>query len=299
VTGSIVGTRAGTQVDIKESRVINNAEPLKSSHIKNLLLYFGGGLFGGLILGMAIVAIGAISSSRLRRRDDIAYVIGAPVRLSVGPLTRSRLTSSSGKNRKRDVERVAEQLRRTLLADSKGRDGLAVVAVDNAQTVAEPVVSLALSSANLGSRVLLADLSEGRHAARLLGVSKPGVHKVNSDGKYLMVMVPEAEEIAPHGPFRSNSSMAHNAQVDQALAAAGTAADLVLVIATLDPAFGGDYLNSWAPVAVAVVTTGESTAERIRATGDMVRLAGVRLDSTILIGADESDSSLGVGSPEY
>ena len=38
----------------------------------------------GLVLGMGIVVIQALVSDRLRRRDDIAQALGAPVKLSVG-----------------------------------------------------------------------------------------------------------------------------------------------------------------------------------------------------------------------
>ena len=68
----------------------------------------------------------------------------------------------------------------------------------------------------------------------------------------------------------------------------------MLTLATLDPAFGGDYLATWATDAVAVVTAGRSSAERLRAVGDMVRLAGIRLDSAVLLGADKDDESLGL-----
>ena len=68
----------------------------------------------------------------------------------------------------------------------------------------------------------------------------------------------------------------------------------MLTLATLDPAFGGDHLATWATDAVAVVTAGESSAERIHAVGEMIRLAGMRLDSAVLVGADKGDESLGV-----
>jgi hypothetical protein len=71
----------------------------------------------------------------------------------------------------------------------------------------------------------------------------------------------------------------------------------LLTFATLDPAFGGDYLGTWATNAVAVVTAGESSAEKVHSVGEMIRLAGTRLDSVVLIGADESDESLGATDP--
>ena len=67
--------------------------------------------------------------------------------------------------------------------------------------------------------------------------------------------------------------------------------------AVLDPAFGGDHLGTWATNAVAVVTAGESSAEKIYSAGEMIRLAGTRLDSVVLLGADKSDESTGLIDP--
>ena len=79
-----------------------------------------------------------------------------------------------------------------------------------------------------------------------------------------------------------------------ALVASDVSADLLLTLATLDPALGGDHLATWATNAVVVVSAGQSSAERIHGVGEMIRLAGMRLDSVVLIGADKSDESLGL-----
>ena len=92
---------------------------------------------------------------------------------------------------------------------------------------------------------------------------------------------------APAVPARANA----------ALAAACSPADLLLTLATLDPAFGGDYLGTWATDAVAVVTAGESTVEKVYSVREMLRLAGTRLDSAVLLGADRTDESLGAVDP--
>ena len=84
------------------------------------------------------------------------------------------------------------------------------------------------------------------------------------------------------------------AQADPALVTACSSADLLLTLAILDPALGGDHLGTWATSVVAVVTAGESSAEKIYSVGEMIRLAGTRLDSVVLIGADKTDESLGV-----
>ena len=84
---------------------------------------------------------------------------------------------------------------------------------------------------------------------------------------------------------------------DEALVTACSSADLLLILATLDPAFGGDYLGTWATNAVAAVTAGQSSAEKVHGVAEMIRLAGTRLDSIILIGAEKNDESLGVTDP--
>jgi hypothetical protein len=69
---------------------------------------------------------------------------------------------------------------------------------------------------------------------------------------------------------------------------------VLLTFATLDPAFGGDHLGTWANNVVIVVTAGESSAEKVYSVGEMIRRSGTRLDSVVLIGADKTDESLGV-----
>ena len=83
-------------------------------------------------------------------------------------------------------------------------------------------------------------------------------------------------------------------QPDEAVVAAYSAADLVLTLVTLDPALGGDHLTTWASEAIAVVTAGRSSAEKVHGAGELIRLAGIRFDSAVLIGADRDDESLGV-----
>src|SRR5262249_53942937 len=114
------------------SRVLNAALPLKHSVVKGGILYAVGGLVGGLVIGIIIVIIGAITSDRLRRRDDIAYVVGAPIRVNVGPLREGRIPPLRGRDvRRRDMERVVQHLRTAVPGSSNGPAGLAVVAIDD------------------------------------------------------------------------------------------------------------------------------------------------------------------------
>jgi capsular polysaccharide biosynthesis protein len=281
----------------KGSIVLDPAVAMPRSRIRGPMLYVGGGLVGGLAAGMAIVIFGALLSRRLRRRDDVALALGAPVRLSVGLLRRRRLPPTLPKQAARqrlDRKRVVMQLRGAVPGSSQGPASLAVVAVDDAREVAQIVVSLAASWAADGKLVVVADLSGAAILARLLGVRDPGIHGVNYDGETLGVVLPEPDEATPTGPVPSGASPAVPAKASAALIKVCSAVDLLLTFAVLDPAFGGDHLGTWATNAVAVVTAGKSSAEKIHAVGEMIRLAGTRLDSVVLLGADKSDESIGV-----
>jgi capsular polysaccharide biosynthesis protein len=307
VTTTRQATITNTDAMVTGSFVLDPAAPVKRSKIKTPMLYIGGGLFGGLVLGMAIVIFPALLSRRLRRRDDVAIAVGAPVALSVGPLRRRRWPPASPRQaakRKLDRRRVVAYLRTAVSQGavsqgavpqgSRGPASLAVVAVDDPPVVAQAVVSLAASSAAEGKRVVVADLSGGAYLARMLDVTEPGMHRVNQDGVALLVVLPESDDIAPAGPLPARTSPAAPAQGDSPLTAACSAADLLLTLAVLDPAAGADHLGTWATNAVAVVTAGQSSAERIHSIGEMIRLGGARLDSVVLLGTDKSDESLGV-----
>ena len=157
------------------------------------------------------------------------------------------------------------------------------------------LVSLAVSCAQqMGVRVVVADLCRRAPAARLLGVTEAGIHTVRLDGAHLVVAVPDRDDVAPIGPLGSASSAPQSAACGEKLAVACASADVLLTLATPDPSVGGEHLATWAPAAVAMVTAGRSSWTRIHAVGEMIRLAGMRLVSAVLVGADKTDESLGV-----
>ena len=299
VTSTELTTKTSANAIAAGSYVLNPATALPRSTKKGSALYFVGGLFGGMVVGMGYVVVAALLSRRLRRRDDVAVALGAPVRLSVGPLRRRRwrltLPRRAAK-REHDMKRVVMYLHGAVPGSSRGPASLAVVAVDDAQVVARAFVSLAASCAAEGKQVVVADLSGGAYLARLLGVSDPGIRNVSWNGADLVLVLPQPEDVAPVGPVPGGAP-AVPAQADPALVTACSSADLLLTFATLDPAFGGDHLGTWATNVVVLVTAGESSVEKVHSVGEMIRLAGTRLDSVVLIGADKSDESLGVPDP--
>jgi len=282
---------------IQGSQVLNQATADHHSHLKGALEYVASAVLAGLAIGVGIVVVRAIVSDRLRRRDDIADVLGVPVRLSVGQLSsRRRLPGRPGGAgaQRREAQRLIAYLRNAMPRDGESPAALAIVAVDNAAEVAPALVSLARSYAREGKTVVLADISPGTPAARLLGVSQPGVHPVTSQDVQLTVAVGASDDVAPVGPLRRGSRPPQLAQPSEELVSASASADCLLSLVVLDPALGGDYLPTWASDVVVTVTAGRSSATRILAVGDMVRLANADSVSAVLVQADKSDETLGV-----
>jgi capsular polysaccharide biosynthesis protein len=290
------GVQPATAAAIKGSVVLDAAAPLVHSRLKPLVLRVAIGLILGLALGMAIVVVQALVSDRLRRRDDVAQALGAPVKLSVGAGRLKRwLPGRRGASaRDADVQRIAAHLGRAVPRNSRGIAALAIVSVDDLQVPASSLVSLAVSCAGEGRQVVVADLCSGAPAARLLGAEDPGVHTVSAHDTSLVVAVPERDDMVPVGPLDRGSAQAQRSTFTEAVVAACASADLLLTLATLDPALGGEHLATWATDAVAVVTAGRSSWTKIHGVGELVRLSGTRLVSAVLAGADDTDESLGM-----
>jgi capsular polysaccharide biosynthesis protein len=262
--------------------------PPHSNH-KRAIEYTLLGLVAGLALALGLVVIGALLSDRLRRRDDVAHALSAPVKLSVRTVRGNRLTGLEEAAQNADVQRIVAYLGKAIPPAPEGPASLAVIAVDEVHVPAACLVSLAVFRASQGATVVVADLCENAPAAGLLGTADPGIRTVSVGSAQLTVVVPEPDDVAPAGPLPGR----RQARAAEPLAAACASADLVLTLATLDPALGGDHLGGWARFAVATITAGRSSAVRIRAVSEMIRLAGMSLISGVLIGADKTDESLG------
>ena len=286
-------SQPATTAAIKGSQVLDGAALLPRSHLRHLLLYPGAGLVGGLVVGIAVVLIRATMSDRLRRRDDVADALGAPVKLSTGPLQSNRWLLVR-RGQRADIRRIAAHLGYAVPGKVLGTAALAVVAVDDPKAAALPLASLATTCAQQGQRIVLADLVSGAPAARLLGIGKRGVGVGSMQEGRLVVAVPERDDVAPTGPLAHAPARDQRSPFTDAVATACTQADMLLTLVALDPSFGSEHLPTWATEAVAIVTAGRSSWTKINAVGEMIRLSGTRLVSAVLIGADKADESLGV-----
>lgn len=295
VSATKAATGVATASMIGGSNVLDPASPIPPrSRWKQLLLYAGGGLIIGLILGIGVVIVRALLSDRLRRRDDVAQALAAPVKLSV-PARRASgwLPGRLGRVSDRYLQRIVAYLGAAVPTGSRRAAALAVVPVGDPRLAALSVASLAESCAQQGRQVVVADLCSGAPAAALLGAKGPGVHRVSVDGAHVVAAVPDPTDFAPVGPLRPLSPRAETAFAGE-LDAACASADLLLTLITLDPSVGGEHLATWAADAVVVVTAGRSSWTKIQAAGELIRLAGTRLDSAVLVGADKADESLGM-----
>jgi capsular polysaccharide biosynthesis protein len=290
----VQGYPVGTASEIRGTEVLDAAAPIHSSQLRLTLLYAWAGLVAGLLLGVGIVIVQALVSGRLRRRDDIARALGAPIHLSVGRLRAARSLPGRGSG-DRDVQRLVAHLRTAVPPGGGHAAALAVVAVDNAKEVAPSLVALAVSYAQQGKQVVLADLAGGAPAAGLLGMRQPGTGTVRANGAPLVVTVPARDSIAPAGPLQPGQPGTPREWPPAVYDPAG----LLLSLVTLDPSLGADHLSTWADSAAVVVTAGRSSGIRIRAVGEMIRLAGTPLVTTVLSGADKTDESLGATAPPY
>lgn len=300
VTNNQTTTQPALAAALKGS-VILSVSPLPHSKLKGLVEYAAFGLLGGLVVALVIIIIRALVSDRLRQRDDIAYVLEAPVRLSVGRVNARRwLPARPGRAAKRelDMRRIVTRLQSAVPRSIHGPAGLAIIAVDNAPIAAQAVVALAAAYASQGHQVVAADLSRGTHMAHLLRVKHPGAHAVSQNGVSFTVAVPDPDDPAPVGPLRTVTATVPPAQTGDTLFASYASADVLLTLVTLDPALGAENLATWATSAVVMVSAGQSTAQKIYGVGEMIRLAGTRLDSVVVIGADKGDESLGL-TPSY
>jgi capsular polysaccharide biosynthesis protein len=295
VIGLTATEKSTTSAMIDGTQVLNAATASHHSTIKDALEYVLSGLIGGLAIGLGIVIVRELISDRLRRRDDIAAALGGPVRLSVGRLSKRWLLPGgpSAAGRTRDLRRIAAQLRNSVARSSRRPATLAVVAVDNAHEIAPAVVILAELCAKEGRRLLVADLVPGAPVAKLLGTASAGTKKVRNGGAPLIVIIPSEADLVPSGPLRPAVAGRLAAAPTKAVVAAAKQADLLVTIAELDPAVGGEHLSTWAEAAVAVFTAGRTRATRAYAVGEMLRLSGIHAISGIVVGSDQTDESLG------
>ncbi|MGZ0146865.1 hypothetical protein ACXJJ3_07310 [Kribbella sp. WER1] len=290
---------------MNSSRLLDAPSPVLVHAKRNLAIKAGTGLIGGLFLGLGFVVVRALISDRLWKRQDISNALGARVRLSTGRPPRNWLPfggvlrlSQAGNP---EIQLLSQHLGQRIIWAKRPTPALVVVSVDDVPACALAVAARAVALAEEGKHVLVADLTGTGALAQKLGVKQPGTRdsQFSQPGRRIDVFLPEPDGLPPEGCYlRLGDNNRSNGSADVQLDAAWDAADLVLTLATLSPAIGADHLGTWASRAAVVVTAGRSTAAKVRATGELVRLAGLEIDSAIVLNADRTDEGVGVADAE-
>ena len=285
---------------VTASHVLDPATVVPAAPRRRLVLCAASGLIGGMALGAGLVVLTALASSRLRRREEVALAIDAPVRMSVSGLAfrerwspAPRLSASS-----RDVQLLVRALE-SALAPRRARPArLTLGAVDNPRAAQLVLASLTAQLAARNLSVFAVDL--GRRGGLTRSVKRALDHQRGQAASQIptpVVYRPDGLPCLARGPIESPSELASDLQPGDPRRVAWDAADVVLVLDEIDPALGVDHLTSWSDRVVLLVTTGRSTAERLRTIAELIRSAGLHLQFAMLVGADTTDESVGLPEP--
>ena len=282
---------------VEKSRVVDPAHEDDRSVFRTLATNLTAGLVGGLSVGTGWVLVQEVVTDRVRRRDDVMAALQAPVVVSTGkvrgPMSIQRRRFRRHRARSDpDVAKVVAHLRRSLAHSGTSNGALVVVSVDSDAAAAVAVASAAVELVHEEKDVLLADISRRAPLAALFDVPRGRTSTLSfpDTSSKLTLRFPLSR---PQGALEGPPSEGEGERRDYP--------DVVLVLATLDPAVGAPHLREWASTAVAVVTAFRSRVVTLVSTSQMLRAAGVELSSAVLVGADPRDESLGMagsGAPQ-
>lgn len=265
------------------SSVLTPGMPVHDSTLKLFGENGVSGLVGGLLAGMGFVVIQEVVSDRVRRRDEVASLLGVTVDLSLPPFRhpRKRIVRWIRRMEDEPVEQVgtlARYLRRRGVP-GKETTTLLVLAADE---TAIPAASLALLATRLaaeGKAVTVVDLTSDRFLMHSLSAKASDC--VEPVGGSLSVVVPSGDE--PDGNLDPAWLCTSNRRA-------------VLVLATVDPGSGLWHL-SWSKEAVVTVTAGRSSAAHLNTIAALIRTSGISIRSGVLLDADSDDETVGVLTP--
>lgn len=276
-TGSIVAS----------SRVLDPPAAVPGRALRSLALGLVSGLVGGTALGWGTVLFVAVTSDRLRRRTDVATVLGTRVGVSVrrvDPLPAAvrwlPVFSAVQRRRLRERTRLASALEAELLAPGKP-SRLVVARADGRDEVSLAVAALARGLVASGREVTVVDVTE--RGSKVLRTALP-----LTDSGAPQVLRPAG---TPALASRPEELAKVGAWVGSEEASAPDLTDVVITLADLEPAVGAAHLRSWADRAVISMSAGGASAERLRTVADQVRAAGLDISFAALLRTDRMDDS--------
>jgi capsular polysaccharide biosynthesis protein len=259
-------------------------------------LNIASGLIGGLAVGIGLVLFRALTSDRLRRREDVALALDSPVRVSVGRIRQPRWRTlvHRGSSRERDLQILVRELE-SAVSPTRGRPQRLGLAVVDDSTDAEYVLAaLGAQLAQGGQWVFLVDLTEAGHLQQAVSEELDRRQPPHGPAVLPAVLRPEGLPSLARGPIGAVPGRPNDLPEDDPRRPAWDAADVVLALAEIKPAGGVENLGSWVDQVVLLVTAGRSTAERLRTSAELIRAAGMRLLFAVMTDADKADESLGL-----
>lgn len=313
----IEDTSFATDAAISSTHVVDEPHVIPHSRLRTVLLYLVSGLLAGLFIGMGVVVFRTLTSETVRTRGDVARALGVPVRASVrrgGPSDRllprlasrafaraRRLVGMPDRRGERDLDVLASTLdaavpsrRRRGQAQRRGRQGatprsrqapvgVALAALDCVHTGAAVVARLAGRYADDDEQVLLVDLSEagvlGRHTHPLVTTFRPsGVPSL------------------ARGPAGGRTGLVDPQERDL-LRDAWEDAEVVLVLAEVDPGVDLGNLSSWVSRVVPLVRGGRSRSQLLGTVSELVAVAELEMPFALMTRADADDDSAGLPEP--
>ncbi|MFC8501706.1 hypothetical protein ACFUC1_05065 [Pedococcus sp. NPDC057267] len=308
---SIADAALTTDAAVSSSHVIDEAQPVKGSLKRTAALDVGSGLIGGTALGVGFVLFRALTSTKVRRREDVALAMNTPVRYSVASHSRlvrrlrgRRRDSARTGTRRGDLDVLVRGLE-TLLEESTPPDGgrllaatgpthgVALAAIGDPRIAAAVVDSLDATLRARGRNPFVVDLSASGALARRRGSGRRGArHQAGSAGAGAVVFRPTGVPALATGPAGLRGG-AVDLPDDAPWREAWEQADVVLALVEVDPGIDAEHLRSWVGQVVPLVTAGDSSAELLETTAELVRAAGLALPFAMLVGADRTDESFG------
>lgn len=280
-----------TRSVVENSSVVDPPSATAPPSSKSAIRELGAALIVGWLLGAGVIVLQEMTTNRVRRRQDVMAALRAPVLVSTRPLDsllgaggRRRLGASAARRAQERTElaRIVRHLHSELIPESATRQALLVVSIDSDAATALAAAVAAKELVIEGRSVLLVDFTRRSSLARRLGVPRSGTSEAAVEGGSIGVTCDPDEEDSGRR-LRTTGVRSRR-----------ESSDVVMTIATLDPAQGADHLADWATSAVAVVTAGRSSSTVLRAAGQLLRGAGVELTSVILVGADPQDETVGL-----
>lgn len=305
VQQSIESATLSTEAAVASTHVVDQPRLVRHSTKRMAVLAVSAGLIAGLALGIGLVLFRALTSDRVRRRHDVALALGTPVRYSVpslGPAPGGVAGLLPWRRRRRgwqghDLEALVHGLASALPSSGSapgpgwsgptplaGGQGLALVAVGNARVAASVLLALAAHLADTGLKVFLVDLSASGSLTAEEARSGASFEVFRPGGVPGLTRGPRRGEAVTPVPLRSTDAWHEQ----------WAAADVVLVLAEVDPGIDAENLATWVTEVVPLVTAGASTPELLETTGELVRAAGLSLPFALMVGSHRTDQSIGL-----